>query len=172
MNEKSYSLPLGMIFQKYHCAKCGATLEKERTHRVVTKDDPDYFRYHSYGKFPRRDCDVYEHQFKCPDCGASISFDEQCIIKRIQKQQGHTVLSSSEIKSHYAESKQRHRKQVLLKSIFLPIVFALVAFILFDIANRDQNIEDLWSVAMVFAIAAVLMAVRAIIWHKGDSSLS
>jgi predicted RNA-binding Zn-ribbon protein involved in translation (DUF1610 family) len=166
MNEKSYSLPLGMIFQKYHCAKCGATLEKERTHRVVTKDDPDYYRYHSFGKFPRRDCDVYEHQFKCPDCGASISFDEQCIIKGIQKQQGHTVLSSSEIKSHYAESQKRHRKQVLLQCILLPIVYALLVFGIYYIANPDRPTKDLWSVGLFLVIAAVVMAVRSIIYRK------
>jgi Zn finger protein HypA/HybF involved in hydrogenase expression len=172
LNGKSYSLPLEMVFKKYHCAKCGAKLEKERTHRVVTKDDQDYYRYHSRGKFPRRDYDVYNYRFQCPGCGARISFDEQCIIESIQKKQGHTVLSSSEIKSNYAEGKERHHKWVLLKNILNPFFFALVAFVLFDISNLDRSTNDLMHIAIIFSVTSVIMAVGAIIRYKGAFSYS
>ena len=155
-----------MIFKKYYCAKCGATLEKERTLRVVTQHDPDYFRYHSYSKFPRRDYDVYEHQFKCPNCDARTSFDEQCILARIQKLQGYKILSSAEIKSNYPESEKHHRAQVLLQCILLPVVYALIAFGLYYIANPDRPTKDLWSVGLFLVIAAVVMAVRSIIYRK------
>mgnify|MGYP003300577526 CR=1 FL=1 len=128
MKGKSYSIPAGMVFKKYYCSHCGAKLVKSKTHRVVSKDDKDYYRYHNYGTFPRRDYDVYDYRFKCPDCGARISYDEQCIIERIQKKQGHTVLSSSEIKSNYSKDKKGNHKRVLLKSILIPIVFVLIAF--------------------------------------------
>jgi len=42
MNGKSSSIPVGMIFKKHYCSNCGARLEKECTHRVVTKDEKDY----------------------------------------------------------------------------------------------------------------------------------
>jgi len=168
VSEKHYSLPLGMVFKKYHCAKCGAQLQKERTHRVVTKDDKDYYRYHSYGQFPRRDCDVYGHRFKCPGCGARISFDEQCIIEVIQKKQGHTVLSSAEIKSNYAEGKEHHHKRVLLKSILTSIVFILIVFALFCISNSDRSSMHI----AIFLAAAAVMAVGAILRHKGAFSYS
>ena len=42
MKGKSYSIPFGMVFKKYYCSKCGTKLEKEKTHRVVTKNDKDY----------------------------------------------------------------------------------------------------------------------------------
>lgn len=168
LNGKSYSLPFGMVFKKYHCAKCGAKLEKERTHRVVTKDDKDYYRYHNYGTFPRQDYDVYDYRFKCPDCGARISYDEQCIIERIQKKQGHMVLSSSEIKSNYSEDKEGNHKRVLLKSILIPVVFVLIAFALFCISNSDKSTKDLMSTAIFFLIFAAVMVVGAIRRYKGN----
>ena len=73
-----------MVFKKYHCAKCGTKLKNEKTHRVVTKDDRDYYQYHDLGTFPHRDYDVYEYRFACPKCGARVSFDEQRIIAGIQ----------------------------------------------------------------------------------------
>lgn len=167
MNGKSVSLPLGMVFKKYHCAKCGAKLEKEKTHRVVTKDDPDYFRYHSYGKFPRRDYDVYDYRFRCPDCGARVSYNEQCILAGIQKKQGHAVLSSSEIKSHYAAGKARRNRFDLLTSILSPIVFALAVFALFCISNPVKGPGDYMPVASFCAVAGILMAAAAVIRHKG-----
>ena len=84
MKGKNYSIPYGMVFKKYYCSKCGMELEKERTHRVVSKDDKDYYQYHDHGTFPRSDHDVYDYRFKCPYCNTRISFEEQCIIKRIQ----------------------------------------------------------------------------------------
>ena len=86
MRGKSYSVPGGMMFKKYYCAKCGTKLEKERTHRVVTKNDRDYYRYHKRGRFPQPDYDVYDYRFQCPGCDSRISFDEQRIIEKIQKQ--------------------------------------------------------------------------------------
>ena len=164
LNGKSYSLPLGMVFKKYHCAKCGTTLERERTHRVVTKDDQDYYQYHSYGKFPRRDYDVYDYRFKCPGCGARISFDEQRIIERIQKKQGHMVLSSSEIKNEYEEEKTSNHKLVLLKCILLPLVFAAIIFAILCVSNPDRNPEDFLPMA---AVAAVVTAIGGFVRHKG-----
>lgn len=160
-----------MVLKKYHCAKCGAKLEKERTHRVVTKNDRDYHRYHSFGKFPRRDYDVYDYRFQCPECGARISFDEQCIIERIQKKQGHTVLSSSEIKSNYTENKERHRKRVLLKSILSPIAIMLIIFALFRVTNSGQSSKDLIDVAIFFSAATAFMVALAIIRHNSTYAI-
>ena len=39
MKGKSWSIPVGMVFKKYYCSKCGGKLVKSKTHRVVTKDD-------------------------------------------------------------------------------------------------------------------------------------
>ena len=65
MKGKSWSIPVGMVFKKYYCSKCGGKLVKSKTHRVVTKDDKDYYQYHDVGTYPRYDYDVYSYEFKC-----------------------------------------------------------------------------------------------------------
>lgn len=167
LNGKHYTLPFGMAVKKYYCSKCGTILEKEKTHRVVTKDDKDYFRYHDYGSFPRRDYDVYDHRFKCPECRARFTYEEQCIIEIIQKKQGYVVLTASEIKSNYAEAKERSDKQILLKNILLPVVFALAAFVIFYIANTGKSTAYLMRASIFFLALAVIMAVCAIRKRKG-----
>ena len=106
MKGKFISIPYGMVFKKYYCSKCGTRLKKEKTHRSVTPDDKDYYQYHDYGSFPKRDYDVYGYQFQCPVCKARISYDEQCKIRRIQKKQGTTILSSAQIKDNYKNSER------------------------------------------------------------------
>ena len=130
VNNINYSMPVAMAFKRYHCIHCGAVLKKERTHRVVTKDDKDYYQYHNYGSFPLRDHDVYDYRFQCPACGKRISFNEQCVMSRIQKKQGHFILSSSEIKDHYKACTEEHRKRVLARGVLTPVVFGLLAFAL------------------------------------------
>ena len=171
MNGQIYSLPLQMIFKKYYCAKCGAKLEKEKTHRVVTKDDRDYYRYHSYGKFPRRDYDVYDHRLKCPSCGMRISFAEQCITEITQKKQGHKVLSSGEIKSNYNESKQIQRKKALIGSVLCPTVILLAVFVLFCVANAEMDTKHLISAAALFLAMIIITVVGAIRRYQGKGTI-
>ena len=125
MKSKNYSVRLSMIFKKYYCSKCGTRLKKEKTHRVVTKKDWDYYRYHNAGTFPERDYDVYDHRWKCPGCEARISFREQCIMERIQKKNGSRILSSSDIKANYRECKQKEAKGVLVRGIVMGIACGL-----------------------------------------------
>jgi len=126
LKTQSYSIPFGMIFKKYHCSKCGAQLEKEKTHRVVTKEDKDYYQYHDYVEFPRRDVDVYDYRLKCPSCGARIAFDEQCIIERIQKKCGQEVLSNADIKEHYEECKEGTTKESSGEIYVFRLLFVLL----------------------------------------------
>ena len=168
MNGKSYSLPSGMVFQKYHCAKCGAKLQKERTHRIVTKEDQDYYQYHDYGTFPQRNYDVYSYRFKCPSCNARISYDEQCIIKRIQKKQGYFVLSSSEIKRHYKECKERNNAATIVSGILLSVVFMLIACTLFYLFGTDRTTKDLTGAAIIFLIFTTIAVVGVVRRYKGN----
>ena len=98
MKGKSYSIPYGMIFKKYYCQCCGNKLKKNKTHRVVNKEDKDYYQYQSYNMFPRIEHDVYDYEFVCPTCKKSISFKEQCVVERIQKKYKVKVLTDSQIK--------------------------------------------------------------------------
>lgn len=157
-----------MVFRKYHCAKCGTKLEKEKTHRIVTKDDKDYYQYHDYGTFPRRDYDVYSYRFKCPSCNARISFDEQCIIKRIQKKQGYFVLSSPEIKKNYKECKEGNGNSVLVRKILIPIVSILIALTLFYFFDTDRTTKDLIGASILCIIFTTGALVSAIRRYKGN----
>lgn len=163
-------MPMAMAFKRYHCIHCGAVLKKERTHRVVTKDDKDYYQYHNYGSFPLRDHDVYDYRFQCPACGKRISFNEQCIMGRIQKKQGHFILSSSEIKDHYQACTEEHKKRVLARGVLIPVVFGLIAFALYCY-NQSAAGKDFKAGAIICLIAAAVFAVDAVKEFRGDYRL-
>ena len=129
MKNKNYFKPYGMMFKKYYCSKCETLLEKEKTHRVVSKEDVDYFKYQKINVFPRRDWDVYEYRFKCPSCNESISFEEQCIIERIQKINNKKILSISDIEVSYESCKIKESKRLLLRNILVPSLFNLLIII-------------------------------------------
>ena len=162
MNGKSYSIHAGMLFKKYYCAKCGTKLEKEKTHRVVTPDDADYFEYQDYNKFPRRDYDVYDYRFKCPYCQTSISYEEQCIVSKIQKEQGSRILAASQIKSGYSESKKKNKIRALITNLAVPLVFFLIV-VGFYYLRPDQfrnKPELLMAVGLITFISIVRSVLR------------
>ena len=171
MNGKSYSMPFGMVFKKYHCAKCGSALKTERTHRVVTKDDKDYYQFHSRGKFPRRDYDVYEQRFVCPGCNSRITYDEQCIIARIQKQQGYHVLAGSEIKTYYKAYKEQHIRSSRILGTLVAIVFALLGSLLFYFTNAEKTTTTLMQAGIFFLIFAVIGTVGVIHARNGHTGI-
>ena len=168
MKSVSYSIPIAMVFKKYHCAKCGTKLKNEKTHRVVTKDDRDYYQYHDLGTFPHRDYDVYEYRFACPKCGARVSFDEQRIIAGIQNKQGREILSPSEIKSNYKDARERTYKLELARRILLPIAIALIGFAIYCIFSWDGTTENMVSTAALFLLPAAVIAVGAVRKYKGN----
>ena len=171
MKGKNYSIPYGMVFKKYYCSKCGVKLEKERTHRVVTKDDKDYYQYHDYEMFPRSDHDVYDYRFKCPSCGTRISFAEQCIIERIQKKCNSKTLSSIEIKDNYKECKFADDKRVLIRNILVPISFVSIFFPLFYFFGTNKEDFSLSILIALYVFIVIGSIVGAIKKYKGNYKL-
>lgn len=171
MKGKSYAIPFGMVFKKYYCSKCGSKLEKERTHRVVTKDDKDYYQYHDYGTFPRSDHDVYDYRFKCPSCGARISFVEQCIIERIQKKCSSKILSSIEIKQNHKECKFEDNKRVLLRNILVPLCFVSLFFPLFYFFGTNKEEFSLTVLIILYILISLGIIIGAIRKYKGNYKL-
>ena len=168
MKSKSYSISFGMVFKKYYCSKCGAKLEKEKTHRVVTEDDKDYYQYHDYRQFPRCDVDVYDYRFKCPSCGARISFDEQCVIERIQKKCGRAVLSSYDIKEDYHECKHKNDKRVLYRNICIPIITYLTVALLHFFFGSSKIQQNLIEALALFSLVTVFSVIAAVRRYKGN----
>lgn len=171
MKNKNYFKPYGMMFKKYYCSKCETLLEKEKTHRVVSKEDVDYFKYQKINAFPRRDWDVYEYRFKCPSCNESISFEEQCIIERIQKINNKKILSISDIEVSYESCKIKESKRLLLRNILVPSLFNLLIIIPIFLALPDRNLKSLFGAAIIFFIFVSINVISAIIRHKGNKKI-
>lgn len=164
MKGKSYSIPAGMVFKKYYCSHCGAKLVKSKTHRVVSKDDKDYYQYRDYGTFPRCDYDVYDYEFKCEKCNKKISYDEQCIIERIQKKLKKKVLSEREIKNNYNIDKIKHSKWILVRNIIIPIVFITIFMLLYFIFKTDKSKEEVLFCLIIYLLSSgitIFMAIRS-----------
>lgn len=168
---KSYSIPVGMMFKRHYCSKCGNRLKKERTHRVVTKDDFDYYQYGDFSDCPKLDFDVYDYRFKCPSCQSRISFNEQCIIERIQKKHHKKVLSPTEIKENYRECKLKNYKRVLRRDILGSVIASLVMFIIVCLFIDDKSFGNLWKLGVLFAILAIIAVVGSIRSYYGNYKL-
>lgn len=171
MNGKFTSIPFGMVFKKYYCSKCGTKLEKEKTHRVVTKDDWDYYQYHEYGTFPKRDYDVYSYQFKCSSCGDRISFDDQCIIERIQKNHRKIVLSPEEIKENYESSREADNKRILIRNLLIPIIFYLVSFTLFYLFAIDRTLTNFVVLAILYIALSIYTVFAVVRKYRGEGKI-
>ena len=163
LNGKNNSIPIGMVFRKYYCHCCGTRLEKERTHRVVSKDDKDYYVYHEAGNYPRRDHDVYDHRFVCPQCRIRMSYRKQCIIERIQKKLKRTIISDEEIKENFDEAKEKVIRRERMTRFSVPTVFLAIFFTGWFLLKDDITSGDFLFfllATLIFAIGAVIDEVR------------
>ena len=167
MKNKNYSIPLAMLFKRFYCAKCGARLKREKTHRIVSREDRDYYRYHHRGNYPQSDHDVYEYRFMCPACQARSTFAEQCILARIQKKNGQRVLSVHDVKADYEECRQNHQRHALIGSIVSSLLALLLCGGLIYLLSDDKSLGGLMIELIIFGCAFVILPVRAIRRHRG-----
>lgn len=166
MKGKVWSKPSGMDYKKYYCHKCGKRLVKEKTHRVVTQDDRDYYSYHDRGHFPKHDYDVYEYRFKCPSCEARFAYSDQRIIELVQKKCMRKRLSPAEIKRYYKECKEKVGKRILIEKIILSLISSILIMVLCFLLPSEDNNGSIIVVAV--AIMAVVNVVRLIKKHNGE----
>jgi len=167
----STSIPMGMIFKKYYCSHCGNKLIKEKTHRVVTKDDKDYYQYHDVGNFPKLDYNVYSYQFKCPHCNKRIAYKEQVIINQIQKDYKSKVLSPIQIKEKYKFYKNKISKRDYINNLIIPCIFILIFFVLFFFFATDKTRKDLILVIVLCLVFMGINLISSIRSHKGKNIL-
>ena len=171
MNGKSHSIPIGMVFKKYFCPHCGAQLLKEKTHRVVTKDDKDYYQYHDAGTFPRRDYDVYSYQFRCPACCKRIAYEEQRIFAKIQKKCGTKVLTPSQIRTDYEAIKAKYNKGAFRSTVWIPTIFLFLFFTLYYLFAGEQTTEQLFFCIIMFTVSSAFSVFMAVKGHHGSHKL-
>ena len=80
------TIPVGMIFKKMFCHKCGARLKKEKITRIYKKGQFGYSNDilgHSTLGMSEKVMSYYIYQ--CPNCGSKISYNDQCVIAKKQK---------------------------------------------------------------------------------------
>lgn len=165
MNGKSWSIPFGMVFKKYYCSICGEKLVKEKTHRVVTKDDLDYYQYHEKNMYPRSPVDVYSYRFRCNNCRKAITYNEQCILEIIQKKYNTKVLLDVEIDNYYEEAKIKREKHDLITSIGVSLFFMILCIILMLAFNQDKELNPIFLI--LFLIFGIIMIVNIVRSHNG-----
>ncbi len=129
------TIHIGMIFKKHFCHKCGARLSKNPNARLISPGDKDWKKHNRVGKMriaPVGDIQVTEYNFKCPDCGSIIEYDEQAAIHKIQKKLKSNVLSATELeqnKEWATKSVKKIKKiQGVISKIITLILLAIVIY--------------------------------------------
>lgn len=90
-------IPVGMIFKRMFCHKCGAQLKKEKITKIYKKGEPGYSNK-LLGDFTLGMSEISKsyYIYKCPNCGNEISYDCQCVIAKKQKLLKKKVLNENE----------------------------------------------------------------------------
>ena len=134
MKNKTASIPMGMLMKKFYCHKCGERLQKHPHTRTLRPGDPDYRKHNRINHRTHMvgDVDVTEYEFRCPACGTTTEYDDQCVIAAIQKQLGKQRLSDEELLRHKEEAERKTGKRAkLLYAIFMAFVIAVILLILY-----------------------------------------
>ena len=136
---KSYSIPMGMVFGKFYCHKCGEKLKNVPVlDRTVHPGDPGWLKESKIGNTHYLgSVEKYDYQFTCPSCGHEMDYSKQCTYKQIQKMLGKRVLSDQEIEDHLpkarvAEEKRQKVTEIVTFSVIGAItVLTFVLYLLF-----------------------------------------
>ena len=74
------SIPLTILFKKYHCHTCGTRLERRKLTSLYTPAHPDYYavkeQVYDQTTFGTGDLSVTEYRLFCPVCQTTITLDE------------------------------------------------------------------------------------------------
>lgn len=159
MKGRSWSIPYGMVFLKHYCHKCGSRLKKEKTTRIVTKEDVDYYYYHERGTFPRSDVIVNEYIYSCPHCKNKISYAEQKKYSYIQKKIKSNILSEEIIDKEKAYANKKYElSQITLKINFFITAILFTSIIIYFTSDAEGIIDFLLilGIASFFVMASLI----------------
>ena len=90
--EVEHSIPLGMIFKKMYCHKCGERLVKNKYSRIILKGDPEY-KIYKRGYFGEGKAIQHKYNYRCPMCGNIIEYKKQVMIAKIQKKNKNKIVN-------------------------------------------------------------------------------
>lgn len=87
-------IDLGMLFRKMYCHKCGTRLKRKKITAIYHKGAPEYDNYvagiHTLGMSEKA---VSHYVYQCPKCNSEITYDDQCLISKRQRQQKKRILN-------------------------------------------------------------------------------
>lgn len=170
MKGKSWSIPCGMVFKKFYCINCESKLVKEKTHRVVKKDDSDYYLYHDRGTFPRNDVVVYEYRFKCEKCNQSYSYNQQVKYSYLQKKYQTKLISDEQITKNreYIENKKKKANRISQIIFFVSgFLFFLPLYILLQ---EDKSEKALFKALIMYFVFVVISLIFMCVNRKRKGS--
>ena len=156
-----------ITLKRFYCANCGNKLKTEKTHRMVTKDDKDYYQYHSKRHFPRIPHEVRSRRFRCPICESRFCYTDQIIIDMIQKKCLRKRLSPSELNRYYDQYKSEASKKILHQNIFVSVLFFVALYLLYYFMAGDNFNSNWFITGMFMAIFASIYIVNMIDKHNG-----
>ena len=135
MKNKSVSIPMGMVTKKFYCHKCGELLGKHPKTRTLSPGDPDYRKHNRINRKTHiiGDIEVTEYDFQCPACKNVIEYDEQCVVRKIQKQLRKNILSDEEVLNNRGKVEDSmNRNAKVFKVIFSVVALAVIGLILYS----------------------------------------
>ena len=142
MKNKSISIPAGMLFKKFYCHKCGERLSKHPIVRTVKCGDPEYqkHKYHRAVYYVGDAIEVREfNHFKCPTCENVIHYNEQLIVRRIQKLLEKQTLSEEEIERNLQQAKKHLKRKRRIRNILVGALALISILLISYIAIKYAN---------------------------------
>lgn len=132
MKSKQYSIPVGMVTQRFYCNRCGELLTRVPKTRILTSDDSDINKRRRTGKitgWTADEVELTEFDFHCTTCDRTVTYKEQCAIEHLQKQEDRHILTQSEIDRQMFEAEEaleRKRKIKMTLWVAAGVIWFLV----------------------------------------------
>ena len=90
-------IPVGMIFKRMFCHKCGVRLKKEKITETHKKGEQDYSnKVLGHSTLGMSEISKSYYIYKCPHCESRTSYDYQCVIAKKQKRLQKKILNEND----------------------------------------------------------------------------
>ena len=90
-------IPIGMIFRKMYCNKCGIQLKKLKINEVYKKGETGYSnKILGHSTLGMSEISKSHYIYNCQNCNSKISYEAQCIVAKKQKQLRKKIISEND----------------------------------------------------------------------------
>lgn len=157
-----------ILFKKFYCAKCGSKLKRETEEIDLSEEDVNLIEnfYRDLNIKCSRPETLKRWIFECPECNTQTTAEEQLIYDTVQKACNKKIIDSDDFKKRKELEEQtnflkkKHKKYLILSSVFYLIGFSLLLLLL------ERIVENfLWVL-----IPAALLSVSSVLFNIANSS--